>query len=198
MGVGSIATTQLVKAVGRGQLSAIYTCAKLATHYGVPVLADGGIKNTGIDCKIIFVSVNDHLYIFSPGCIIKALAMGASCVIMGSLLAGVDESPGEYFFQDGSFYSFNCVVFTSLTFILGVRLKHYRANNSRESHIVGEKVYNITSSDPSYRLAAGVSGAVVDKGPLNRYIPYLCQSIRHGLFQIVLDVEKNFTSILLI
>ena len=73
-GVGSIATTQLVKAVGRGQLSAIYSCAKLSRDYGVPVIADGGVKNTG--------------------CLMKALAIGASCVIMGSLLAGVDESPG--------------------------------------------------------------------------------------------------------
>uniref|UniRef100_A0A7S0XGM5 CBS domain-containing protein n=1 Tax=Chromulina nebulosa TaxID=96789 RepID=A0A7S0XGM5_9STRA len=143
MGVGSIATTQLVKAVGRPQLSALYHCAKIAREYGVPALADGGVKNTG--------------------CVIKALAVGASCVIMGSLLAGVDESPGEYFFQDG------------------VRLKHYRGVWSRESHIKGEAVYKMTSSDPAYRLAAGVSGAVVDKGPLNRYIPYLCQSIRHGM-----------------
>lgn len=74
-GVGSIATTQLVKAVGRGQLSAIYSCAKAAHSHNIPILADGGVKNTG--------------------CLMKALAIGASCVIMGSLLAGVDESPGN-------------------------------------------------------------------------------------------------------
>lgn len=138
MGVGSVATTQLVKAVGRAQLTAIYTCARIARAYGVPVIADGGIKNTG--------------------CIIKALAVGASAVMMGSLLAGVDESPGEYFYQNG------------------VRLKNYRANHARSnvssSGIQGEGVL---------QLVSGVSGAVVDKGPLNRYIPYLCQSIRHGL-----------------
>lgn len=79
MGAGSVSTTQLVKAVGRPQLSAIYSCARLAHSYGVPAIADGGIKNTG--------------------CIIKALAVGADVVMMGSLLAGVEESPGEYFFQ---------------------------------------------------------------------------------------------------
>lgn len=82
MGVGSVATTQLVKAVGRAQLSSIYFCAKLARQYGVPVIADGGIKNTG--------------------CLIKSLAIGASCVILGSLLAGVSECPGEYYYQNGT------------------------------------------------------------------------------------------------
>ncbi len=138
MGVGSIATTQVVKAVGRAQLSAIYACARLARGYGVPVIADGGIKNTG--------------------CIIKALAIGASAVMMGSLLAGVDESPGEYFYQNG------------------LRLKHYRANNWNEG-----KKEALHHSENVYQVVSGVRGAVVDKGPLNRYIPYLCQSIRHGL-----------------
>jgi len=69
MGSGSVATSQLVKAVGRPQLSSIYACAKLAKAYGVPVIADGGLKNTG--------------------CIIKALSVGASVVMMGSLLAGM-------------------------------------------------------------------------------------------------------------
>mmetsp|Transcript_6308 Transcript_6308/g.6905 ORF Transcript_6308/g.6905 Transcript_6308/m.6905 type:complete len:512 (-) Transcript_6308:1072-2607(-) len=138
MGVGSIATTQVVKAVGRAQLSAIYACARLARGYGVPVIADGGIKNTG--------------------CIIKALALGASAVMMGSLLAGVDESPGEYFYQNG------------------LRLKHYRANNWNEG-----KKEAVHHSENVYQVVSGVRGAVVDKGPLNRYIPYLCQSIRHGL-----------------
>ena len=132
MGVGSVATTQLVRAVGRAQLTAIYHCAKLARDYGVPVMADGGIKNTG--------------------CLIKALAVGASTVMMGSLLAGVDESPGDYFFQDG------------------VRLKHYRGMSAATTLI-----------SSSSTVISGVSGAVVDKGPLNRYFPYLAQSVRHGL-----------------
>jgi IMP dehydrogenase len=133
MGVGSVATTQLVRAVGRAQLSAIYHCAKVARQYGVPVIADGGIKNTG--------------------CLIKALAVGASAVMMGSLLAGVDESPGDYFFQDG------------------IRLKHYRGVSAATPAIPGG----------SGGFVSGVSGAVVDKGPLGRYFPYLAQSVRHGL-----------------
>lgn len=146
MGVGSIATTQMVKAVGRAQLSAIYACARYARAHGIPVIADGGIKNTG--------------------CLIKALAIGASAVMMGSLLAGVDESPGEYFYQNG------------------IRLKHYRANYLQQEPkpLPGMSFYN-KAPTPEIRIdvASGVSGTVVDKGPLSRYVPYLAQSIRHGL-----------------
>ena len=167
MGVGSVATTQLVKAVGRPQLSSIYSCARLARSYGVPVIADGGIKNTG--------------------CIIKALSVGASAVMMGSLLAGVDESPGDYFYQNG------------------VRLKNYRANYAggadgnqptyqpgspspaKGSHAgkykrsLSEFQMGIGAGGVVKPVASGVSGTVVDKGPLQRYVPYLCQSVRHGL-----------------
>ena len=139
MGVGSVATTQLVKAVGRPQLASIYACSQVARAYGVPVIADGGIKNTG--------------------CLIKALAVGADCVMMGSLLAGVNESPGEYYFQDG------------------MRLKHYRGTMST-SRPAQNLPSNVTT--PLARLASGVNGAVVDKGPLSRYFPFLCQSVRHG------------------
>ncbi|EEY66114.1 inosine-5'-monophosphate dehydrogenase, putative [Phytophthora infestans T30-4] len=81
MGVGSVSTSQVVKAVGRAQWSAIYNTALLAKDYGVPVIADGGIG--------------------SPGAAIKALSLCASVVMMGSSLAGTAEAPGDYFFQDG-------------------------------------------------------------------------------------------------
>ena len=84
IGPGSICTTRIVAGVGVPQISAIEECSEIGKKYGVPVTADGGIKYSGD--------------------VAKALAVGASCIMIGSLLAGTDESPGELITYQGRQY----------------------------------------------------------------------------------------------
>lgn len=142
MGVGSICTTQSVCACGRGQAKAVFAVAQYAHNAGVPVIADGGISGSGA--------------------IIKALALGAQTVMMGSLLAACDESPGEMVYQDG------------------VKLKRYRGMGAKENknsksarsrYGVTEKIF----------VPQGVEGRVVSAGGVGVVVPKLAQAARHGL-----------------
>jgi len=144
IGPGSICTTRIVAGVGVPQLSAVYQCAKVGQHHGVPIIADGGIKHSG-DA-------------------VKALAAGASTVMLGSMLAGTDESPGDRVIYQGRAY------------------KVYRGMGSLEAMRRGSRDrYAQEDIEDQKLVPEGIEGRVAYKGPVQTVIHQLLGGIRSGM-----------------
>jgi len=142
-GPGSICTTRIIAGIGKPQVSAIYECAKVASKFGVPVCADGGLKFSG-DIPI-------------------AIGAGAHSVMMGNMLAGTKESPGEFRFHQG------------------VQYKVYRGMGSlgaMESNKGSRERYNQGKSD---LVPEGMEGMVPYKGPLKEVIHQYVGGLRRGM-----------------
>jgi IMP dehydrogenase len=145
IGPGSICTTRVVAGVGVPQLTAIFDVAAEAARHGIPVIADGGIRYSGD--------------------IVKALAAGASTIMAGSLLAGVEESPGDTIIYNGRKY------------------KSYRGMGSVEAMQQGSKdrYFQDVEDDINKLVPEGIVARVPFKGSLNEVIYQMVGGLRAGM-----------------
>jgi IMP dehydrogenase len=145
IGPGSICTTRIVAGVGVPQLTAVMECAKEASRAGIPIIADGGIRFSGD--------------------IGKAIAAGASCVMIGSLLAGTDEAPGETYLYQGRTY------------------KSYRGMGSVGAMARGsaDRYFQAEVRDTLKLVPEGIEGQVPYKGPMDSVVHQLVGGLRAGM-----------------
>ncbi|MCX7607694.1 MAG: IMP dehydrogenase, partial [Anaerolineales bacterium] len=144
VGAGSICTTRVVAGAGMPQLSAIYLCAQAARPYGIPIIADGGIKFSGD--------------------IVKAIVAGADTVMLGSLLAGLEEAPGEVILYEGR------------------RFKEYRGMGSLGAmQGQGRDRYASAQAGAMKLVPEGIEGRVPYKGTLHDFIYQLVGGLRAGM-----------------
>jgi len=145
IGPGSICTTRVVSGVGVPQITAVIHTCKAADPADVPIIADGGVRHSGD--------------------ITKALAAGASCVMLGSLFAGLDESPGEMVIHRGR------------------RYKVYRGMGSEGAMMAGsaDRYRQADVVEPRKFVPEGVEGRVAYRGPLGDFVYQLVGGVRAGM-----------------
>jgi len=145
IGPGTICTTRMVAGVGMPQLSAIIEVAEVCGKLNIPIIADGGIKFSGD--------------------IAKAITAGANCVMIGSLFAGTDESPGEVFLHQGRSY------------------KSYRGMGSLGAMARGsaDRYFQEDVSDNLKLVPEGIEGQVPYKGPVANVVHQLIGGLRSSM-----------------
>ena len=144
IGPGSICTTRIVTGVGVPQVTAVMNACRAADPAGVPVIADGGVRHSGD--------------------ITKAIAAGASAVMLGSLFGGLDESPGE------------------MVIHMGRRYKAYRGMGSEGAMMAGSADrYGQAGQNPRKLVPEGVEGRVPYRGPLSDFVYQLVGGLRAGM-----------------
>jgi IMP dehydrogenase len=145
IGPGSICTTRVVTGVGVPQITAIMDCAEMAAKYDVPIIADGGIKQTGD--------------------VAKALAAGADTVMLGSMFAGLEESPGEKVLYEGR------------------RYKMYRGMGSISAMKEGSKdrYFQDVEDDIKKLVPEGIEGMVPYRGKLEEIVYQLIGGLRAAM-----------------
>jgi len=144
VGAGSICTTRIISGAGMPQMTAIYNCAQAARPAGVPIIADGGIKHSGD--------------------IVKAMAAGAETVMLGSLLAGLDESPGDLVLYEGR------------------QFKTYRGMGSVGAlQGYGRDRYVSGQGEARKLVPEGIEGMIAYKGVLSDYVYQLVGGLRSGM-----------------
>lgn len=146
VGPGSICTTRVIAGVGVPQLTAIMDCARAAEKHGVPIIADGGIRYSGE--------------------VVKALAAGAQSVMVGNLLAGTEESPGEKILYEGRSFK----VYRAMGSVSAMREGRSRDRYFQDSEAPAEKL-----------VPEGIEGKVPYKGPVSDTIFQMIGGLRAGM-----------------
>jgi len=162
IGAGAICTTRVIAGIGMPQITAIYDCARVAHQYDVPIIGDGGIQYSGD--------------------IAKAIAAGADTVMLGSLLAGVDESPGELIISQGE------------------RFKDYRGMGSvgaMKQRSYSKDRYFQDGMEESRIIAEGIEARVPYKGMIGPLVYQLVGGLRQSMgyagASTIKDMQENTT-----
>ncbi|GCE11635.1 IMP dehydrogenase [Tengunoibacter tsumagoiensis] len=146
IGAGSICTTRIIAGIGMPQITAIYDCARIARKYGIPIIGDGGIQYSGD--------------------IAKAIAAGSDTVMLGSLLAGVDESPGDLIISHGERFK----DYRGMGSIGAMKQRQY----SKHRYFQGEM-------DESQLIAEGIEARVPYKGMVGPLVYQMVGGLRQAM-----------------